>query len=203
MCGEALELAKSMLSHSPSLQDFAQFQHVSRHGSVMSIPMASGAKVSSADKSSPKTRSRANTLVSTKPVLTTDDIKPTKHRGVKSKGTKVERSQTFLGKDEKKDRPHISYVPTQNLHHRSNSSASGGTGLDDTPDGCKGHSNTITHILMLLFIISLIDSLTLAGTILQHPSAEQLQLTCIMKLVAALEGMKVSTNMSLLTTILS
>ena len=46
---------------------------------------------------------------------------------------------------------------------------------------------------MLLFILSLIDSLTLAGTILQHPSAEQLQLTCIMKLVAALEGMKVST----------
>ena len=135
-----------MLSHSPSLQDFAQFQHMSRHGSVMSIPMASGAKVSSADKSSPKTRSRANTLVSAKPILTTDDIKSTKHRGVKSKGTKVERSQTFLGKDEKKDRPHISYVPTQNLHHRSNSSASGGTGLDDTPDGCKGHSNNSYHI---------------------------------------------------------
>lgn len=146
LCGEALELAKSMLSHSPSLQDFAQFQHMSRHGSVMSIPMASGAKVSSADKSSPKTRSRANTLVSAKPILTTDDIKSTKHRGVKSKGTKVERSQTFLGKDEKKDRPHISYVPTQNLHHRSNSSASGGTGLDDTPDGCKGHSNNSYHI---------------------------------------------------------
>ena len=64
--------------------------------------MASAAKNSSADKSSPKTRSRANTIVSSKGILTTDDIKAAKHRGAKSKGTKVERSQTFLGKEEKK-----------------------------------------------------------------------------------------------------
>ena len=101
--------------------------------------MASAAKNSSADKSSPKTRSRANTIISSKGILTTDDIKAAKHRGAKSKGTKVERSQTFLGKEEKKDRPHIAYVPTQ-THHRSSSSASGGTGLDDIPDGCKCHN---------------------------------------------------------------
>lgn len=32
-----------------------------------------------------------------------------------------------------------------------------------------------------------------AGPILQDPSREQLQLNCIMKLVTALEGMKVNT----------
>lgn len=142
LCGEALELAKSMLSHSPSLQDFSQLQHVSRHGSIMSIPMASAAKNSPADKSSPKTRSRANTMVSSKGISTTDDIKAAKHRGVKNKGTKVERSQTFLGKEEKKDRPHISYVPTQ-THHRS---TSGGTMLDDMPDGCKCHDKKFLFV---------------------------------------------------------
>ena len=141
LCGEALELAKNMLSYSPSLQDLTQIQQVSRYGtSVVAVPSANVAKNSSYfDKSSPKTtRSRANTLVAFKPMTTTDDMattaKSAKHR-VKSKGTKVERSQTFLGKEEKKDRPHTAHS-TFPAHHRSGSSTSGGgTGVDDLPDG--------------------------------------------------------------------
>ena len=149
LCGEALELAKNMLSYSPSLQDLAQLQQVTRHGtSVVAIPTANVAKNSSyVDKSSPKARSRANTIVHFKPPLTTDDIattaKSAKHRA-KGKGAKVERSQTFLGKEEKKERPHTAHS-TYAAHHRSSSSASGGgTGVDDLPDG----GNFITLLIV-------------------------------------------------------
>lgn len=130
-----------MLSYSPSLQDLAQLQQVTRHGtSVVAIPTPNVAKNSSyVDKSSPKTRSRANTIVHFKPHSTTDDIpttaKSAKQHRVKGKGPKVERSQTFLGKEEKKERPHTAHA-TYSAHHRSNSSASGGgIGVDDSPDG--------------------------------------------------------------------
>ena len=140
LCGEALELAKNMLSYSPSLQDLTQLQQVTRHGtSVVTIPTTNIAKNSSCtDKSSPKARSRANTIIHFKPpTTTTDDIattaKSAKHR-VKSKGTKVERSQTFLGKEEKKERPHTAHS-IYSAHHRSGSSVTGGIGVDDLPDG--------------------------------------------------------------------
>ena len=126
-----------MLSYSPSLQDLAQLQQVTRGGtSVVTIPTAAK-NPSYVDKSSPKTRSRANTIVHFKPPSTTDDIatKPTKQNRVKGKGTKVERSQTFLGKEEKKERPHTAHS-TYSSHHRSSSSASGGgIRTDDLPDG--------------------------------------------------------------------
>ena len=145
LCGEALELAKNMLSYSPSLQDLQQFQHIARHGtSVVAVPTAKNS--SHADKNSPKARSRANTLVAFKPTATTDDMlaatsttttKFAKHR-LKSKGTKVvERSQTFLGKEEKKERPRTAN-PSFSSHHRTSSSASkGGIGVDDLTDGGK------------------------------------------------------------------
>lgn len=147
LCGEALEMAKNLLSYSPSLQDLTQLQHVARHGgntSVVVVPTTNLGKNSSVDKSSPKTRLRANTIIN-KP-SSTDDIattaKSVKHRGVlKGKGNKVERSQTFLGKDEKKERSHTAHVAyTPQTHHRSSSSASGGTGADDLPDGGNFHS---------------------------------------------------------------
>jgi len=142
--GDALEMAKNLLSHSPSLQDLVHLQRVARHGgstSVVAVPTTNIARNPSAEKNSPKARSRANTIIAFKP-SSTDDIvtttKSVKHRGgvLKSKGNKVERSQTFLGKDEKKERPltaHAAYTPQ--THHRSSSSAGGGTGLDDFTDG--------------------------------------------------------------------
>lgn len=144
LCGEALELAKNLLTNSPSLQDLTQLQQVIRHGgsaSVVTFPAANVAKNSPVDKSSPKTRSRANTVIAFK-TMATDDMattsKSVKHRGVlKSKGNKVERSQTFLGKEEKKERPHTAHnaYSHRQSHHWSSSSASGGTGIDDLPDG--------------------------------------------------------------------
>lgn len=142
-CGEALELAKNMLLlHSPSLQDFAQLQQVAHRGSsgsVATIPMSNIAKnYSSAEKGSPKIRSRANTLIAKPP--STDDMatatKSNKHRTKNSKEHKVERSQTFLGKGEKKERPHTAHV-----HHRTSSTDGRGARVEDSPDGGSCHSN--------------------------------------------------------------
>ena len=140
-----------MLSYSPSLQDLHQFQHITRHGtSVVAVPTSKNS--SHVDKSSPKARSRANTLVAFKPATTTDDMpattttKFTKHR-VKSKGTKVERSQTFLGKEEKRERPRTAN-PSFSSHHRTSSSASGGgVGVDDLTDGGK-HQQLVFPVVM-------------------------------------------------------
>ena len=143
--GEALEFAKNLLTHSPSLQDLANFQHVARHGSasVVAVPTAANvAKNLSTDKSNPKVRSRANTVAFKQSAA--DDMattsKSAKHRGVLKGGkgsSKVGRSQTFLDKEEKKERPHTAHhVCPHQSHHRSSSSTSGGGAtMDDLPDG--------------------------------------------------------------------
>lgn len=134
LCGEMLELAKNML-YSPSLQDLQSATVAS------SPPMVNMAKNSSSvDKSSPKTRLRSNTIV---PYKTTsiDDIgtssKSKSHRTKNKSGKVVERSQTFLGKEEKKERPHTAHAACNpQVHHRTNSLASGGGPvIDDLPDG--------------------------------------------------------------------
>jgi len=143
-------MAKNLLPYSPSLQDFSQLQNMSsRYGSsisVASVPATTVAvKSQTSEKGSPKTRSRANTIAPKHSSVIVDDmhmvnIKSSKQRGTKSKGGKVERSQTFLGKDEKRDRNYVppSYSPQ---NHRTTSSSGGGANLlDDLPDGGMVHS---------------------------------------------------------------
>ena len=151
LCQDAIEMAKNLLPYSPSLQDFSQLQNMSsRYGSsisVASVPATTVAvKSQTNEKGSPKTRSRANTIIAPKhsSVIVDDmhmvNIKSSKQRGTKSKGGKVERSQTFLGKDEKRDRNYVppSYSPQ---NHRTSSSSGGGANLlDDFPDGGMVHS---------------------------------------------------------------
>lgn len=129
------------------MQDLSQFQHAVRSGgsaSVVAIPTTNITKYSqSVDKSSPKFRTRANTIINVKHPSSTDDIvtttKSAKPRG-KGKGNKVERSQTFLGKEEKKDRPRTAHGAYHVQAHSRTSSLAGGPGLDDFPDGGKFYS---------------------------------------------------------------
>ena len=187
-------MAKNLLPYSPSLQDLSQLQSMSsRYGSSISVASVPSSTVvvrnPPGEKGSPKTRARANTIIAQKHAsFIVDDmhmvnVKSSKQRGVlKNKGSKVERSQTFLGKEDKRDRNYVppgSYSPQT---HRNSSSSSGAT-VDDLPDGG-------THSIFVVLVIIPY----LAHSMLVRDPREQLQLRCIEKLMEAIEGLRVSST---------